>query len=108
MVDMSIKNISNIYSHVSIDKYIVMPNHVHMILSVTAVESERQVAAPTRVSTVIGNMKRYVSMKCGFSVWQKSFHDRIIRNEVEYQKIWYYIDNNPIDWDKDCYYTKSI
>jgi len=32
----------------------------------------RQVASPT-VKTIIGQMKRFVSMQCGFSVWQKSF-----------------------------------
>ena len=106
IAEKSINNISKIYPHILIDKYVIMPNHVHMILHVTAIGGGRQVAAPTVVQTVVGNMKRYVSMQIGFSPWQKSFHDHIIRNETEYRKIWQYIDQNPQRWADDCYYTK--
>ena len=40
----------------------------------------------------------------GFSLWQKLFHDHIIRNEEEYRKIWEYIDTNPLKWEDDCYF----
>ena len=37
-------------------------------------------------------------------VWQKSYHDHIIRNEQEYQEIWEYIDTNPLKWqDDECF-----
>gem|GEM_PF-47239 len=121
----SIENIHGIYLHVSVDKYVIMPNHVHMILrvaatgdgrqiaaigdgrQVAAIGDGRQVAAPTAISTVIGNMKRYVSMQCGFSIWQKSFHDHIIRNEADYRRIWRYIDENPARWTEDKYYVRE-
>ena len=38
-------------------------------------------------------------------IWQKSFHDHIIRNKNDYLKIWEYIENNPLKWDLDCYYN---
>ena len=110
----SINNISKIYPHISVDKYVIMPNHIHIILRVADAESGRvsnlsgrQIAAPTTVQTVIGNMKRYVSMQIGFSIWQKSFHEEIIRNEKAYQNIWKYIDNNPAKWAEDDYFVKK-
>jgi len=56
----------------------------------------RQIAAPT-ISTVVGHMKRWVSIKLGYSIWQRSFFDRVIRNEKDYRAE--YIDNNPAKMD---------
>ena len=53
------------------------------------------------ISTVIGQMKRTVSAQAGYSVWQKSFYDRIVRNDKEYSEIWQYINSNPFVWEKD-------
>jgi len=104
VVENAIKNIPNHYSPVSVDKYVVMPNHIHMILRVDTPVDGRAMRAPT-VSTVINQMKGYVTKQIGFSLWQKLFHDHIIRNEEEYKKIWEYIDTNPIKWENDCYYV---
>ncbi|MBR3765164.1 MAG: hypothetical protein IKK57_11535 [Clostridia bacterium] len=49
-------------------------------------------------------MKRIVSKSLGHSLWQKSFHDHIIRNEREYRLIWEYIDANPYNWETDCFF----
>jgi len=46
-----------------------------------------------------------VSMQIGFSPWQKSFHDYIIRTKADYQRISQYIDENPQKWTEDCYYN---
>ena len=83
---------------ISVDKYCVMPDHIHVILSINTDENGRQIAAPT-VSTVVGHMKRWVSMQIGYSIWQKSFIDRVIRNDKGYRAVWEYIDNNPIKLD---------
>ena len=50
-------------------------------------------------------MKGYATKQIGYSIWQKSFHDHIIRNEQDYIRIAEYIENNPINWEKDCFYT---
>jgi len=106
MIDISINNISKIYPFASVDTYVIMPNHVHIIISIY--EHGRQVAAPTTgVQTIIGHMKRSVSIQCGYSVWQKSFHDHIIRNENYYRRIAEYIESNPETWEEDCFYMGS-
>ena len=57
-----------------------------------------QVAAPT-ILTVVGHMKRWVSIQIERSIWQKSFADKIIRNDRMYRAVWEYIENNPIKMD---------
>jgi len=99
----AIFKIQNIYDDILVDRYIIMPNHVHMILVINHTNG-RQVAAPT-VSLVIGNMKRAVSLMSGHSPWQKSFHDHIIRNEQSYLQIAEYIENNALTWESDCFYN---
>ena len=103
IVALAIRNIPTAYSNVSIDHYVIMPNHVHMILRIHGDESGRILSAPT-VSTVVGQMKRWASRQAGFGLWQKSYHEHVIRNEDDYRQIREYIDTNPAKWAEDRYY----
>ena len=103
VVNSAIQNIGMIYSSVAVSHYVIMPNHVHMLIEI--VKPGRQVAAPT-ISTIVGNMKRAVSIQVGEPIWQKSFHDHVIRDQADYHRIAQYIDENPIRWEEDCYFTK--
>ena len=106
VLDYSINDVKNHYTNISVLKYCIMPDHVHLIISImndiNTANCGRMISAPT-VSTVIGSLKRFVSKKTGISIWQKSFHDHIIRNEKEFLEICDYIDNNPINWVNDIY-----
>lgn len=53
--------------------------------------------APT-LSRVVGQMKRWVSKQIGAGMWQKSYYERVIRNETEYEEIWRYIHDNPLKY----------
>ncbi|MEG2361816.1 MAG: transposase [Christensenella sp.] len=90
----SITQIPLHYENVIVDKYCIMPNHVHIILFFIPKEN-RQTSAPT-LSAVVGSMKRWVSQQLGFSIWQKSFNDNIIRNDKAYQAFVQYIDENSL------------
>ena len=105
IVDQAIRNIPLRYPHISIGKYVVMPNHVHLILRITAEDGGRLIAAPT-ISTVIGQMKRWASRQSGCSLWQKSFYEHVIRNEADYRETWDYIDGNPAKRAEDEFYTE--
>ena len=95
------------YPHIELLQYVIMPNHVHMILFVTYNDG-RLVASPTTtISTVIGQMKRYVSRQLGDSVWQRSFHDHVIRNSDDYTEISKYISENPLRWKYDKLYSEK-
>ena len=92
------------YQHVHVDKYVIMPNHIHMFLVLDGTETERINPFPT-VSSIIGLYKAGVSRKVGFPIWQKSFYDHVIRNEEDYQMIWQYVDDNPLKWQMDRFYS---
>ena len=102
-VKTAIESIEKHYKYVAVDKYCIMPNHVHLILTITADERGWMISAPT-VSNVVGSMKRWVSKELGVSIWQKSFFDRVIRGEKDYVEIWQYIDENPLKWVSDELY----
>ncbi|MDQ9816352.1 hypothetical protein RFZ01_18460, partial [Acinetobacter pittii] len=64
------------------------------------------------LSNVVGQYKSFVSRKIHGScpelrVWQTSFHDHVVRNQQDYQRIWAYIDGNPSNWEKDCFYLAA-
>ncbi len=102
IVDVEINKIAHIYLNVKIDKYVIMPNHIHIIV-VLHDESGRSQTVPT-ISRIIKQFKGSITKKAGFSVWQKSYYDHIIRNESEYLKICEYIEFNPLKWNEDKYY----
>ena len=101
LTDDAIRNIPKHYKGVGVDKYVIMPNHIHLLLRLEN-DSGRMVSAPT----VIGSLKRFVSKTANHSVWQKGFYDRVVRSEEEYIRKWEYIDSNPSQWllKKDEYY----
>jgi len=94
------------YEGVIVNKYVIMPNHIHMILVLqNGYDSGgRLIIAPTRVSAIVQQYKRSVTKQIGFSMWQRSYHDHIIRDESEYRKIRQYIDENPAKWNEDKYH----
>ena len=102
-VDQSIRSIPQHYPLIHLNKYVVMPNHVHLILIIDGWEEAQSGPA---ISTVVGQMKRAVSKSLRQEIWQRSFHDHVIRNEKDYQMIWQYIEDNPRKWKEDCFYTE--
>ena len=100
IVDQAIQNIPRFYSTISVDRYVIMPNHVHLLLRI---EPRAADSRPYDLSTVIGQMKRWVSVQCGAALWQRSYHDHVVRGEADYREIWNYIDTNPARWARDCY-----
>ena len=89
---------------VTVDNFVIMPNHVHLLLSIHSERlGGRRNAAPT-ISSVVNQFKGSVTKAVGSPCWQKSFHDHIVRDEAEYLKIWEYIDANPGKWTEDRYF----
>lgn len=77
-----------------------MPNHVHLLLMIQPDGSGRTQFAPT-LSRVVKQFKGAVTKRIGEPVWQRSFYDRIVRNQESYQEIWRYVDENPLKWQLD-------
>lgn len=105
IAEAAIRNISLTYPPLVVDHYVIMPNHIHLLLRIEIDKDGRPMVAPT-VSKVIQQMKGYITKQIGWSIWQKLFHDHVIRSEKDYQKIWDYIEANPMKWVDDCFYTE--
>lgn len=105
IVQDSILHIPRVYPSVTVVHYVIMPNHIHLLLQINADNDGRSIITPT-VSVIMQQMKGAVTKRIGHTIWQKSFHDHIVRSEKEFRKIWEYIDSNPILWQKDCFYTE--
>jgi putative transposase len=105
------------FPHVAPDAHIVMPDHIHGIVRIgekhraTAVDTPNLGVSTKMVQSwqsgclgsIINQFKRACTyrIKCaGYPdfVWQSRFHDRIIRDADELQRIRHYIVNNPRNW----------
>ena len=112
MVEEEIIDLQNRYA-ITIDKYVVMPNHIHVLF---LMEHNRDARAEQSPAPTLGDMictlksittKRANLMEKtpGRKLWQRSYYDHVIRNEADYLRIWQYIDTNPAKWVEDEYYT---
>lgn len=117
------------FNHVMLDTYVVMPNHVHGIITImvrngSGVGARHAVPLPSDLSsnsfesfgkpvrgsipTVIRSFKSAVAKRVnqirdtpGISIWQRNFHERVIRDERELNQIREYVNHNPLSWDLD-------
>lgn len=96
-----------IYPEITLEKYAVMPNHIHMLLLLESEQSGRAMLAPT-IPRIIQQYKGAVAKQIGQSVWQKSFHDHVVRTAHGHDRIWQYIDTNPQTWQNDCFYEELL
>ncbi len=118
-------DLPNHNQNIKSDKFIIMPNHIHGLMIIDNCR-ERFVTVPqpegnikiNGISEIIRQLKTFSSRRINEyrrrnglepfptnTFWQKSYHDHIIRDEAEYNKIWEYIDTNPLKWELDKYYT---
>ena len=102
-----IRNIPSAYPALSLESYVIMPNHIHILIRICADEYGRPLVART-ISRVIKQLKGVVSKQIGNTIWQKSFYDRIIRNHEDYEEDLRYIYENPMRWCYDEFYTEKI
>ena len=98
IVDEAINNIPSIYPAVDVDRYVIMPDHIHLLLIIRADEYGRPMVAPT-MSRVVQQLKGYITKRIGSSIWQKLFVDHVIRNRQDYEEHVKYIYENPTKWN---------
>lgn len=104
-----IRKIPEKYASVCVDHYVVMPNHIHILLRITEHGGTGN-PSPT-LGNIVGWYKYQATRQIneiagtpGRRIFQRSFHDHVIRDERDYQRIWNYIDGNPLRWKEDCFY----
>jgi putative transposase len=136
IVDSCWKLIPVHFPHVMLDEFVVMPDHLHGIITIATAQridmspymdtarhadGRAQHAAPLRtcvpgsVPTIIRSFKSVVTNRVnqlrnspGTVLWQRKFHERVIRNENELLKMRIYIQENPKKWDLDPENTSGV
>ena len=94
-----------------------MPNHIHLLIVIVDSEAWRAIReSPLRVRSVISKVVGYIKMNASkeirrqygaVKIWQRGFHDHIIRNQQDYEEIAKYIYENPLRWKCDCFYEEE-
>ena len=117
------------FQFVSLDAFVVMPNHLHGIIIIDKPDNDGRVVdgsvvetghAPSlrerprnlkknSISAMVGSFKSAVTKWCNENNlsfgWQTRFHDHIIRDKDEFHRIRNYIINNPANWNKDKFFS---
>ena len=107
-----IRRLPTKYPQISVDCYIIMPNHIHLLLSLSQ-DSGRGDPSPT-INSAIGWLKYNITKEINQNyigttkkIFQRSFYDHIVRNYDDYYEIHKYICENPIRWQFDKLYNKE-
>lgn len=89
--------LSKSYYYLNINEYIIMPNHIHIIIEII---TEDKINLGQFVSTFKSKIyKKYNKLKhIKTSIWQRNYYEHIIRNNSELNRIKNYIKNNPYKW----------
>ena len=132
----NLQNINTRYPYAEIPLFVVMPNHIHAIVFIdkdnycrcgrdvarnvstmaTANKNrdEKMVEIAKHQSLLCVAMRGFKSAVTKFAndnhidfAWQTRFHDHIIRDRNEINRIADYIENNPATWDNDCFNEKN-
>ena len=104
IVEVWISKIEQKYSEIKVDRYVIMPDHIHLLLFVMR-DTEKQYHVPV-VESVIGWFKYQVSKEinrmrgsAGEKFFQRSFYDHVVRDREDYVNICKYIQQNPLKWN---------
>jgi REP element-mobilizing transposase RayT len=128
-VESAWQSLLDIFANMELGEFVVMPNHVHGIIWIIGEGAYRlhpgtwkhddirrigQLPDPTNIikfetlSNIIGAFKTTAATRInqlrgtiGLPVWQKSFFDRMVRDERELTRIQKYIQHNPVKWAED-------
>ena len=101
IADKYVNQLNIFYDHLSVDRYVIMPNHIHMILIVFN-DGASRTSPPTKqhsvVSQFVSTFKRFCNKEIGNNIFQRGYFDHVMRDQEDYEKHVKYIYENPIRW----------
>jgi len=107
-----LENIDNTKNNLQVPYYVIMPNHIHLIVEIdvsvnTIISGTPKTASPTKntLAKFVNALKGLSTKRARENIWQRSFYDHVIRNDKDYARIVEYIQGNPYNWQKDCYFV---
>ena len=101
---------------ITVDQYVIMPNHIHLIITVKDCDEVRAIReSPLQKRSIISQVVGYLKMNATKQIhtfmsgviFQRSFFDHVIRNEQEYAEISKYVAKNPQTWHEDSLYCEG-
>ena len=105
-----INQLNDHYEGLSVDSYVIMPNHIHILLSVWE-QGPSGTPVPTLQNAVVfrfvSTFKRFCNKEYGENIWQYRFYDHIIRDQKDFDMHLKYIYENPFGWEKDDLYAEA-
>ena len=122
IADKYIHQLNDFYDDISVESYVIMPNHIHIMLWVKGTENRpsrtpdsngpSRTPVPTTVqnsvpSRFVSTFKRFCNRECGTNIWQYRSNDHIIRNRQDYEEHLRYIYENPMRWYYDKLYVEE-
>ena len=100
IADKYIRQLDSFYDYLAVDKYVIMPDHIHLLITIH--DGHLSSGVPTKRTSVIarfvGTFKRFCNKEYGENIWQGRYYDHVVRNQQDYDEIWEYIENNPLKW----------
>ena len=87
----------------TVEKYVIMPNHIHLLVRLTEKGTMRTSSPTNGLPMVVRWLKRETTRRCGGPIWQRAYYDHVIRDEADLLARWNYIDTNPARWSEDEY-----
>ncbi len=103
VVEQNLKKWNDTYENVYLSSYVIMPNHLHIMIVILPNKSGCTECPPT-ISAMVKYFKGSITKQLGRNIWQQSFYDHIIRNKRDYEEISKYIYENPLKWELDELY----
>ena len=116
-----IRQLNDFYDDLSVESYVIMPNHIHIMLWVKGTKNgpsrtpvtdgPSRTPVPTVQNSIpsrfVSTFKRFCNKEYGINIWQYRSNDHIIRNRQDYEEHLRYIYENPIRWCYDELYTEE-
>ncbi len=108
IIDQEIIKLNSYLPQLSIEKYAILPNHVHLLISLDPSLLKGKTISAKSLSQIVRLFKARSSREVhkispGLVVWQNSFYDHVIRDQTDFDKVWQYIDNNVAQGSKRIY-----
>lgn len=128
MINVEWSNLKNRFQNIELHEFQTMPNHFHGIIEIVEMDGRPQGHAPTNnnslknktISDMLDAFKSITTLgyirgvdvlgwdRFDKKIWQRNFHDHIIKDEKEYIRISNYIVNNPSSWESDKFNPKNL
>ncbi|MBQ9802986.1 MAG: transposase [Clostridia bacterium] len=105
-----INQLNEFYNDISIESYVIMPNHIHILLHVKEKGPSGTPVPTMQNSTVarfVSTFKRFCNKEYGKNIWQYRSYDHIIRNRQDHEEHLRYIYENPLRWRFDQLYKEE-